>query len=191
VTGEWGNSRHSAITATKILLELMESPDGDQSRLIVGYLDAKRQLARAFQALVVASGTGDGPFLAFATRLEMAAEAVYPRVPAKYRIVTGFGAAHRSLFGYLVEREGRDVPIEELRLLTRDAVHTERRIRELRDIGAVVTMSEAGGQRTCQIQIPVDLSAAAYQWISRKIDADDHLSEAAKDELRHVINTPS
>ncbi|TFC26434.1 hypothetical protein E3O53_07880 [Cryobacterium sp. TMT2-18-3] len=169
----------------------MESSDADHSRLIAGYLDAKRQLALAFQAFVIEEGADDEPFVAFATRLEVAATAVYPRVPARYRNVAGFGAAHRRLFGYLAEREDRDVPIEELRLLTRDAVHTERRLRELRDLGALVTMSEVGGQRTCRMQLPTDLSAAAHQWIARKINADGSLDEVAKNDLLHVLDSPN
>lgn len=191
MSAEWESSRRSAVIATRILLELMESSNPDHSRLIAGYLDAKRQLARAFQLFVTEESVDDGPFVAFVARLEMAAEAVYPRVPTRYRVVTGFGSAHRRLFGYLSEREERDVPIEELRLLTRDAVHTERRLRELRDLGAVVAMSEVGGQRTCRMQLPVDLTTAAHEWIVRKVVADGSLDDIAREELLHMVDSPN
>lgn len=186
----WGRARQAAVTPTRILLELLEDPASDESRLVQGYLDAKRQLAVAFQALVAENAEVEA-FALFVTRLEMAMAATFPHLPAKYRIVSGFGSAHARLFGYLVAREGHDVPIDELRIITADAIHTERRVRELRDLGAAVWMTEGGGQRSCRLTVPIDLSDASRRWVSRRIAIDDAIDEGEKSRLLQSLDVPT
>lgn len=188
MTNSWGSSRRSAITATQILLELMEDASSDRSRLIQGYLDAKRQLAAAFQALAMDGLPDDSAFGELVDRLEMTMTATFPHIPSRYRLIRGFGAAHRRLFVYLADRQGQEVSIDELRLLTGDAVHTERRLRELRDLGAGITMTESGGHRGCRMVVPEDLTKVGHDWIIRQVLGDASLQVIDRDQLLHSLS---
>ena len=117
--------------------------------------------------------------------------AMYPQISTRYRLITGFGSTHRRLFGYLSARMGLEVPLEELRLITGDAVHTERRLRELRDLGAEITMSEGGGLRSCRMRLPDNMADASYQWIVRRIGADHNLTELDRRLLLDSLIPPS
>src|SRR5690348_6540821 len=54
-------------------------------------------------------------------------------IPEKYLSVKKYGRTHAVLVQYLAERLGQSVPASRLRVLTGDQIHTERRVRELRD----------------------------------------------------------
>lgn len=110
-------------------------------------------------------------------------EAIYPQIPEKYRLVRGYSKAHRRLFGYLFVRQNLYVSVDELRLLTGDAVHTERRLRELRDLGIVIDMSESDGHRGCRLSLPDSLTAVARSWIVRQVGADKSLDEEKRRQL--------
>lgn len=182
MTGSWNRDRHSAEVATQILLEVLQNPFADDSRLIQAYLDSKRQLARAFRSFAQERVDEPDAIRPLIGSLEASMAALYPDVPSQYRQVRGFGAAHRLLYAYLATRFDNDVPLDELRILTGDAVHTERRLRELRYLGAEIVMVESGGMRTCRLSKSVDLHSAARAWILRSIANDKSLkpSEAQK-----------
>lgn len=175
MTSSWSGLRPGAIEAARMLSEALEDDEIDSATLLRMYASSKRELAQAFQALAAETLVDDRPFAMLVARLDSAAEAMFPSVPAKYRTVTGFGTSHRRLFGYLASRHNEDVPIEELRLLTADAVHTERRLRELRDLGLNLLMLDVGGRRVCRVVGDVDVSTAAQVWTLKKIDSDKSL----------------
>ncbi len=52
---------------------------------------------------------------------------------------------HRELFSLLIDRVGQPVPADYLRIITGDAVHAERRVRELRELGLPVATTSAAG----------------------------------------------
>src|SRR5690606_28291771 len=102
----------------QILLEVLRDTDADDSRLIHAYLDAKRQLARAFRAFAherVDRGDALRPLI---QSLEASMATLYPQLPPQYRRVRGFGATHRLLYAYLETRFNTEVSLDELRILT-------------------------------------------------------------------------
>jgi len=52
---------------------------------------------------------------------------------------------HEKLFQILLQRFDIDVPAGLLRVLTHDSVHTERRLRELRELGLDIGTSNSSG----------------------------------------------
>jgi hypothetical protein len=79
--------------------------------------------------------------------------------------VRGYGSPHPMVFAHLAEHLGEPVPAWRLRLLAADAIHTERRTRELRDLGLQILTAEEAGTPTYMLpSLEADLRyAAAYQ----------------------------
>lgn len=142
----WAKLRTESLESLRVLVSLLES-EASQSRLIGGYLESKGLLAEAFQALLRER---------IAPRvhmLEAVKKAITERmrarytgaVPDRYLRVVGYVNPHCELFAYLTLFVGEPVPAAVLRILTADAVHTERRARELRDLGLDLDATTTGG----------------------------------------------
>lgn len=75
--------------------------------------------------------------------LDKTRDAVYRRMrelfgghtPDLYLEVPMYGAAQRKILEYLVLNVGLEVSGSRLRVIAEDQIHTERRLRELRDLG--------------------------------------------------------
>ena len=103
----------------------------------------------------------------------------YPRLPAKYLKVRGFGKSHARLVAYLVRSAGNEVSASELRMLTGDAVHTERRARELRDLGFALEAKHTGGTDVYLLRsAEPDVAAGAAIQVAQNIRGDRSLSQA-------------
>ena len=63
------------------------------------------------------------------------AECIGGRVPGKYLAVRGYKSVQPILLQYLAQHVGNPVRSSKLRVLTADQTHTERRVRDLRDLG--------------------------------------------------------
>ena len=95
--------------------------------------------------------------------------------------VRGFGRAHRLILAMLAERVGQTVSVGELRMLTGDAVHTERRARELRDLGLDVDAKHTAGADAYVLSSTVpDVVRAARDLTIKNIREDKALSEPAR-----------
>lgn len=187
MSNSWSRQRNSAQIATQILLEVLQDPGAAHSRLVHAYLDAKRELARAFQTLAIESVGDQDPLASLIRQLEESMDVLYPEVPEEYRRVKGFVASHRILYSYLSVRLNSDVPLDELRILTGDAVHTERRLRELRTLGLQITMLESGGIRTCRVAQAVDLGTASREWVLRAISTDKAIDRDSAAKLTTLV----
>src|SRR5689334_15870865 len=131
----WDREKARAIESLGTLVELMIDAEPGDRRLIAAYLEAKRVLAKAFQALHVERYSGAADLGEVKSLLERAMATNYSGLPPQYLNLRGFGAVHDLIFAYLKHRVGQDVSADELRMLTGDAVHTERRARDLRVLG--------------------------------------------------------
>ncbi|WP_165070189.1 hypothetical protein [Marisediminicola senii] len=139
----------------------MRDLDATERELVDAYLESKKLLARSFQVLAVERYSGAERLEAVKALLVNAMDVLYPTLPTRYKVVKGFGASHRLILNYLSQRVGEEVSAEELRVLTGDAVHTERRARELRDLGLdVASRSVAGGQQYLLRSAHPDMNAA-------------------------------
>lgn len=160
-----------------ILAELLADETASDRRLISGYLEAKRSLAKAYEDFARQT-YGDAAILeSVKATIEHAMRMTYGQVPEKYLRVTGFGRVHAMLLAYLVPRVGTDVYADELRMLTGDAVHTERRARDLRDLGFVLdTVDHPRGQvYRLRDAVPAVDRGAAVQ-LQQNIRSDKRLS---------------
>jgi hypothetical protein len=182
----WLRLRASAVDAVARLGEILSDPVAEDRRLVAAYLDAKQILANAFEALAVEK-YGDPSVLATAkATIEAAMREAYSHLPAKYLKLRGFGVSHARLLAYLTRSAGAEVSAAELRMLTGDAVHTERRARELRDLGFELDARHTGGNDVYVLRSaePNARTGASLQ-VARNIKEDKTISRAeAVDLLR-------
>jgi hypothetical protein len=109
----------------------------DFERLAAGYAELRRTLAKEFRTLAQQELlSGESALEVTRQRIEYRMQQLYGgRIPDKYLSVRGYTGVHPILLEYLLKHAGTPVAASRLRLLTGDQVHTERRLRELRDLG--------------------------------------------------------
>lgn len=124
-----------------------QTANPDVERFIDGYLELRLTLSRAFQTLAHSGlDLEDAGLQEVREQVTSAIESRYgPSLPAELLQVRGYGGVRNALFSYLLMHEGRPVPGNRLRVLTMDQVHTERRVRELRDLGLEIRAERVGG----------------------------------------------
>jgi hypothetical protein len=71
-------------------------------------------------------------------------------LPLEVVVLRRYSDTHRKLYEYL-HLTRKPVPASRLRVLTGDQVHTERRIRELRDIGLRIAATRQSGQNVYEL----------------------------------------
>jgi hypothetical protein len=181
---QWNHQRLSAAEAASLLSDLLRDDMSEPRSLIVSYLDAKRQLAHAFQSLSEELWLDPAPLARVKSQIETAIQTQYPALPAKLKLVRGYGRVHELLFAYLADRTGVEVSADELRILTGDAVHTERRTRDLRDLGLRIDVFDSGGITVYVLrdQIPAS-GAGAASIVTRNIRDDRNLTARDREDL--------
>lgn len=186
----WPRLRVKAAQSTELLAALFAEPSVDDERLLWAYLETKAALAEAMQALALEQlsdpvGLMDKAKLAIERQM---ANAYADLLPAQYLHVSGFGRVHETLLAYLARRVGRDVDAAELRVITADAVHTERRVRELRDLGLPIIAGHAGGRDTYVLEsLEPDTSAAARELVRKNVLGDRRITVDAKAALLSAV----
>jgi hypothetical protein len=161
----------------------------DLDRVIDGYLETRRLLAKTFRDLAHAHLGPLNPVLdGVRAKVERRMAELYGgRVPPEYLTVRKYGATHQLLAAYLFRQPGRPVPASRLRLLTGDQVHTERRVRELRDLGLSIEAARVAGENQYILanQEPDADRGAAIQ-LSQNIKSSD-LDSAARSRLLSAV----
>lgn len=177
----WDRERLRALDAVTLLECLLRDPGAYGQRVTEGYLDAKRALAVAFQARALEQ-YGSSEVLDYAIGLiEHGIQATFPGLPARHSHVLGYGSVHSALLAYLVDRVGKNVPSDELRILTRDAVHTERRARDLRDLGYTLRVGTSSGAQVYCLDHPVpDIAEGVRLTVAKNIRNDSRLTKGQR-----------
>ena len=136
-----------ATESLEYLTSLLES-GADLERVIDGYLEARRLLAKTFRNLAQAHLEPLNPVLdGVRMKVEGRMSELYGgRIPQQYLTLRKYGATHQLLAAYMFRQTGRPVSASRLRLLTGDQVHTERRVRELRDLGLSIEAGRVAGE---------------------------------------------
>ncbi len=186
----WSRLRPEAVRALRILSDLMEDAESEPERTLAAYLDAKARLAHAFQALALEQlSNPEEQFHRAVAAIESQMRVSYDGVvPESLLAVRGFGTVHRQLFAYLSRRVGTAVSAGELRVITADAVHTERRVRELRDLGFDVVATHASGSDTYELKSShPDVNQGALQLVRRNIKESRALDAETRGQLLHAI----
>ncbi|WP_104099505.1 hypothetical protein [Cryobacterium sp. M96] len=173
-----------ALDSVGTLQELLADGETDDRRLVLGYLEAKHQLARAFEVFAIEKYADPSTMIAVKELLENAMRETFTALPKKYLRVKGFGKPHEAILAYFVQRVRLDVSADELRMLTGDAVHTERRMRDLRDLGFMLESREEAGQQVYVLrdEIPNVASGAAIL-VGRNLRNDKSLTPNQRDGL--------
>jgi len=108
----------------------------------------------------------------------------YPDLPGRYLKVRRFGKSHARLLAYLCRSAGSEVSGAELRMLTGDAIHTERRARELRDLGFTLEARHTGGADMYILHSPEpDTAAGAAIQAAKNIREDKSVAGEEKERL--------
>ncbi|MER6394586.1 hypothetical protein ABT263_00760 [Kitasatospora sp. NPDC001603] len=158
---DWHRLKPDTLLAVQGVLGLLEKEDADAQNLLDAYLYAKRLLAESMQALVrTALPEACSTFSDLRTQLaERMAEEYGERIPQRYLTVPYGSRTHEELFAMLLQRIRQPVSAALLRVVTGDSVHTERRTRELRELGLdIVTSREGGGDVYTLRSLDLDIS---------------------------------
>jgi Restriction endonuclease NaeI len=110
------------------------------------------------------------------------------RLPDRFLKVKGHRGVHGVLLEYLAKNVGSAVPASWLRLLSGDQVHTERRIRELRDLGFDIPPVNVGGEKHyCLTSLNQETRLSARALLTNRIKDEKRLSPEEKQELLREI----
>jgi hypothetical protein len=164
---------------TKLVGSQVDSSDPEFERLLDGYLENRRSLAREFSA--VAQGfllRGETFLEATQKRIEQRMRALFGgRIPDSYLVLRGYKGVHPILLEYLAQHVGEPVRSSKLRVLTGDQIHTERRVRDLRGLGFHVEWKKVADEDQYVLNsLEPDLDGAARLEVQRNISADKKLS---------------
>jgi hypothetical protein len=102
-------------------------------------------------------------------------------LPLEVVVVKRYGKTHRKLYEYLWEHRGTPVSAARLRVLTGDQVHTERRIREIRDAGLRISAKKASGQNIYELASDeFDVEIALRRFVPEFVKAIEDWSPAQR-----------
>jgi hypothetical protein len=152
-------------------------------QLVTEYVSLRRSLASDFQELAEADLDAEETALETVKRqiTHRMRERYGGRIPERYLQVRGYRGVHPILFEYLARHVGEPVPGARLRVLTGDQVHTERRLRELRDLGFNLTSARVADDDQYVLgSVMPDLDFAARFVADHNIRADRKLSAAQR-----------
>lgn len=144
--GDWNNLKESTTLAVAQLLKQLQSETSTQD-LLDSYLYAKRLLAESMQAFIRAGlSESNETFSNLRKQIQATINERYAgRIPDRYLKVPYGSRVHQELFAILLQRQGTPVQAALLRVVTGDSVHTERRVRELRELGLDIQTSKDSG----------------------------------------------
>ncbi|WP_328513819.1 hypothetical protein OHB25_37915 [Streptomyces mirabilis] len=181
----WRSLKPTSAYAVRELRSAFEREDASPDDLIDAYLFAKRHLAQSMQALLLSQLPSECPeFMELRARIQTKMNDRYAdRIPERFLKVPYGSKVHELLFMILLRNLGKPVDSARLRLATRDNTHTERRARELRELGFNIAPSEAdGSQHYTLVNMEIDWMKVP-ELIAKEIKKSKSLTEAQKRSL--------
>jgi hypothetical protein len=116
------------------------------------------------------------------------AETYGDRIPGKYKVVRGYTSVQPILLQYLSQHVGNPVRSSKLRILTADQIHTERRVRDLRELGFDVEWKKVSDDDQYVLaSIEPDLDRAAVLQVRKNVREDKKLGKTEKDKLLGLL----
>jgi hypothetical protein len=179
-----------ALAAVDHLAELLRN-GADLERIVDGYIEVRQALLKAFRKLAQARVPSCDDILSEAqSRVVAEMRRRFGKVvPEELIWVRSYGKTHLLLLAYLNGCKGNFVAASRLRLMTGDQVHTERRIRELRDLGFAIQAEKVSGESHYALSdAQLDIGDAATRQLRSNIKASKKLSGARKQELLSVLD---
>ena len=190
VSAELRKSVESLDQFTALVRSQVDSSELEFERLLDGYLDARRSLAKQF-ALVAQRHLlrGNSVLETTRSRIEKRMKELYDQtIPDKYKIVHGYKSVQPILLEYLAQHVGNPVRSSKLRVLTGDQIHTERRVRDLRDLGFDVEWKKVSDDDQYMLTtIEPNLDRAAALQIRKNIRDDKKMAKSEKDRLLAIF----
>lgn len=190
VSAELRKSLEDLELFSEIVQSQVDRPEVEFERLLDGYLEARRSLAKQF-CLVAQRYLLRGDTLLETTRkrIEQRMSQIYDdRIPAKYKAVRGYTSVQPILLQYLSQHAGNPVRSSKLRILTGDQIHTERRVRDLRELGFDVEWKKVSDEdQYILASAEPDLDRAAAAQVRKNIREDKRLTKSEKDRLFGIL----
>lgn len=186
VAAELRKSRDSLELFTELVKSQIDRPEVEFERLLDGYLEVRRSLARQFCLVAQRYLLRDGTLLETTRKRieERMTELLSGRVPEKYLAVHGYTSVQPILLQYLAQHVGKPVRSSKLRVLTADQIHTERRVRDLRDLGFDVEWKKVADEDQYVLKsVEPDFDAAAAMQVRKNIRDDKKLAKQEKERL--------
>lgn len=178
-----------AADAVQELARLLRSGE-DIERIVDGYLQTRRLLSSTLQRLTLKSVQSIEPIVEDARRVvkEKMNQSFGAAMPESLMFIRPYNQIHVLLLGYLLQRLGQGVSGTRLRLLTGDQIHTERRLRELRELGFQIEVTRtAGAFHYRLVDTVVEAERAAKAILKSNIRRVKNLSESRKLELLALV----
>lgn len=181
----WRRLKPDTEFAVKALSSALEEPDESSAAILDAYLFAKRALAQSMQSLL-RSQLPDSciEFYELRARIQHEMHSRYSEhVPEQYLKVPYGTKANEELFAVLHQELGSPVDNARLRTINADDVHTERRIRELRELGLDITSTTVNGRQHYTLgSLELD-GAKIRELVVKAIGKSKVLSKEEKDEM--------
>jgi hypothetical protein len=186
IAAELRKSRDSLELFTELVRSQIDRPEVEFERLLDGYLEARRSLAKQFCVVAQHYLLRDNTLLDTTRKRiqERMTKLFGGRVPERYLIVRGYTSVQPILLQYLAQHVGSPVRSSKLRVLTGDQIHTERRMRDLRELGFEVEWKKVADEDQYVLKsAEADLDAAAAQQVRKNIRDDKKLAKQEKERL--------
>jgi len=194
VSAELRKSLEDIELLARLIQSQIDKAEIDFERVLNGYLEARRSLARQF-CLVAQRHLLRGDSLLETTRMrvEQRMKELYgDRIPDKYKVVHGYTSVQPILLQYLAQHVGDPVRSSKLRVLTADQIHTERRVRDLRDLGFQVAWKKVSDEDQYLLaSIEPDLDVAAVIQLRKNIKDDKKLCKSEKEKFLGIVGPGS
>ncbi len=184
VMEKWLRQRPELVDAYSELVEQLKNSASHQD-LLDAYLTAKRASAVAFQSLLRANiPKQETAWHTIRHTLEYEMDREYGRVLPDWATKIPYSSrTHQELFSLLADRLGEPVPADYLRVITADAVHAERRVRELRELGLPVIPAKVADSDTYTLR-SLELDKSYIHSIARNtIKANKNIPDSERQRL--------
>jgi hypothetical protein len=171
-----GTTRDAVLDSARMLVDLLSDEHESPERILKGYLEARGLLSDwMYQLAVEQVKPAVGRLEEVKALVKKRMEYLFAdRIPAQYLRVRGYRSTHAHIYALLFLNQGEPVTADRIRILTADAVHTERRIRELRALGLTIDAVQLG-------------ALDAYVLRSKEPD----VNAAAKEQVKHNLKSKS
>lgn len=167
----------------RIVAAQKNSTKPDFDRLLSAYIETRAELAKGFRDLA------SSVLIGASRRMSEAREEIQSQlerdfgsvVPKRLLQVRGYATVHSILLEYLALHAGEPVSASRLRMLVGDQIHTERRLRELRDLGFELDWKHVAGDDQYVLRsIQPNRRRAARAQLALNVRGDKQLSKSAR-----------
>lgn len=182
----WQRLKPDTEFAVRELSSALEEPDGSPAAVLEAYLFAKRALAQSMQSVLRSQlpAASRAAFREVRARIQDELHSRFSgQVPDQYLKVPYGTTANEELFAVLHLEIGSPVDSARLRTVNADDIHTERRIRELRELGLDVTSTKVNGNQYYILNSLELDNARIRDLVVKAIRNSKALSRPQKDEL--------